>query len=191
MLTPHPLLVPWSWKLYLYSPYGPYGLYRVSVPVQGCILLIFLLHVSPVNNHLQAVCCVQICAVVQCQARVSLETAGNGVRLYWKPRSTRKCSAREEGVNYMQRSPSWRANSLLASREINHLLRNPYFHYHVQALKTHLKQKAASFAVCPSVNRPLCDVWDVYIFRTRVWSHSAGFPWNGFPYPYQLLIYVQ
>jgi len=57
-LTPHPLLVPWSRKnraitllpllavrpvqslsactvhLYLYSPYGPYGLYRASVPVQ-------------------------------------------------------------------------------------------------------------------------------------------------------------
>ena len=25
-------------ELNLYSPYGPYGLYRVSVPVQGCIL---------------------------------------------------------------------------------------------------------------------------------------------------------
>jgi hypothetical protein len=57
-LTTYPLLVPWSWKgraiplfrlwairpvqslsacsveLYLYSPYGPYGLYRASVPVQ-------------------------------------------------------------------------------------------------------------------------------------------------------------
>jgi hypothetical protein len=57
-LTPHPLLVPWSRKgraipllplwavrpvqslsvctveLYLYSPYGLYGLYRASVPVQ-------------------------------------------------------------------------------------------------------------------------------------------------------------
>jgi len=57
-LTPHPLLVPLSRKsraipvlclwairpvqilsactvqLYLYSPYGPYGLYRASVPVQ-------------------------------------------------------------------------------------------------------------------------------------------------------------
>jgi hypothetical protein len=57
-LTPHPLLVSWSWKsraipllplwtvrlvqslsactveLYLYSPYGPYGLYRASVPAQ-------------------------------------------------------------------------------------------------------------------------------------------------------------
>ena len=73
-LTPHPLLVTWSWKsraipllplwavrpvqslsactrvhftftfgherveLYLYSPYGPYDLYRASVPVQGCTL---------------------------------------------------------------------------------------------------------------------------------------------------------
>jgi hypothetical protein len=57
-LTTHPLLMPWSWKsraipllplwavrpvqslsactveLYLYSPYGSYGLYRASVPVQ-------------------------------------------------------------------------------------------------------------------------------------------------------------
>ena len=59
-LTPHPLQVLWSRKsraiplfpqwavwpvqsisactveLYLYSPYGPYGLYRASVPVQYC-----------------------------------------------------------------------------------------------------------------------------------------------------------
>ena len=27
-----------SVKLYLYSPYGPYGLYRASMPVQGCTL---------------------------------------------------------------------------------------------------------------------------------------------------------
>jgi len=34
-LTPHQLLVPWSRaELYLYSPYGPYDLYRASVPVQ-------------------------------------------------------------------------------------------------------------------------------------------------------------
>jgi hypothetical protein len=25
-------------ELFLYSPYGPYGLYRASVPVQGCTL---------------------------------------------------------------------------------------------------------------------------------------------------------
>jgi len=39
-LTPHPLLLPWSRRveLYLYSPYGPYGLYSASVPVQGCTL---------------------------------------------------------------------------------------------------------------------------------------------------------
>jgi len=37
-LTPHHILVPWSRKskLYLYFPYGPYGLYRASVPVQVC-----------------------------------------------------------------------------------------------------------------------------------------------------------
>ena len=44
-LTPHPHLVPWSRKsraipLLLY---GPYGLYRASVPVQGCTLP-YLLH---------------------------------------------------------------------------------------------------------------------------------------------------
>ena len=30
-------------ELYLYSPYGPYGLYRASVPVQGCTLPYFVL----------------------------------------------------------------------------------------------------------------------------------------------------
>ena len=68
-LIPHPLLVPWSRKsraipllplwavrpiqslsactvqLYLYSLYGPYGLYRTSVPVQGCTL-------PPQSRHL-------------------------------------------------------------------------------------------------------------------------------------------
>jgi hypothetical protein len=39
-LTPHPF---WCRghervELYLYSPYGPYGLYSASVPVQGCTL---------------------------------------------------------------------------------------------------------------------------------------------------------
>jgi hypothetical protein len=39
-LTPHSLLVPWSWKSRAVPllPYGPYGLYRASVPVQGCTL---------------------------------------------------------------------------------------------------------------------------------------------------------
>ena len=35
-------------ELYLYSPFGPYGLYRASVPVQGCtlpLLLPFLLSI--------------------------------------------------------------------------------------------------------------------------------------------------
>ena len=30
-------------ELYLYYPYGPYGLYKVSVPVQGCTLPFYLL----------------------------------------------------------------------------------------------------------------------------------------------------
>ena len=39
-LTPHPLLCRGHERveLYFYSPYGPYGLYRASVPVQGCTL---------------------------------------------------------------------------------------------------------------------------------------------------------
>ena len=39
-LTPQPLLVPWSWKSRAIPllPYRPYGLYRSSVPVQGCAL---------------------------------------------------------------------------------------------------------------------------------------------------------
>jgi hypothetical protein len=34
-------------ELYLYSPYGPYGLYRTSVPLQGCTLLLHLLSGLP------------------------------------------------------------------------------------------------------------------------------------------------
>jgi len=42
-LTPHPFLVPWSRKSRAIpcSPYGSYGLYRASVPVQGCTLPYF------------------------------------------------------------------------------------------------------------------------------------------------------
>jgi len=53
-LTPHPLEFRGQERveLYLYSPFGPYGLYRASVPVQGCTFyrinsfspLIFSLH---------------------------------------------------------------------------------------------------------------------------------------------------
>jgi len=42
--TRHPLPVPWSRKgraIPLF-PYGPYGLYRASVPLQGCTLLFFI-----------------------------------------------------------------------------------------------------------------------------------------------------
>ena len=39
-LTPHPIKCHGQERveLYLYSPYGPYGLYRASVPVQRCTL---------------------------------------------------------------------------------------------------------------------------------------------------------
>jgi hypothetical protein len=39
-LTPHPLIVLWSSisRPIPLLPYGPYGLYRASVPVQGCTL---------------------------------------------------------------------------------------------------------------------------------------------------------
>jgi len=46
-LTTHPLLVPWSRKSRAIPllPYGPYGLYRASVPVQRCLLpLIYINH---------------------------------------------------------------------------------------------------------------------------------------------------
>jgi len=33
-------------ELYLYSPYGPYGLYRASVPVQGCTLPFFYISIN-------------------------------------------------------------------------------------------------------------------------------------------------
>jgi hypothetical protein len=36
-------------ELYLYSPYGPYGLYRTSVPIQACTYLTFL-YTSPVSD---------------------------------------------------------------------------------------------------------------------------------------------
>jgi hypothetical protein len=47
-LTPYPLLVPWSRKgrAIPLLPYGPYGLYRASVPVQGYTLLVLYLWTS-------------------------------------------------------------------------------------------------------------------------------------------------
>jgi len=44
-LTPHPFWCRGQERveLYLYFPYGPYGLYRASVPVQGCTLPFTLL----------------------------------------------------------------------------------------------------------------------------------------------------
>jgi len=43
-LTPHPFYCRGHERveLYLYTPYGLYGLYRASVPVQGCTLLFYI-----------------------------------------------------------------------------------------------------------------------------------------------------
>ena len=38
-------------KRYIYSPYGPYGLYRASVPVQGCTLPLLFIHIWYVVKH--------------------------------------------------------------------------------------------------------------------------------------------
>jgi len=48
-------------ELYLYSPYGPYGLYRASVPVQGCTLPLPLPYngwflINPLNTELNPIC---------------------------------------------------------------------------------------------------------------------------------------
>ena len=53
-------------ELYLYSPYGPYGLYRASVPVQGCTL-----HSTLHKTTEECVCvCVCVSSVVHVFVRV-------------------------------------------------------------------------------------------------------------------------
>jgi len=41
-------------ELYLYSPYGPYGMYRASVPVQGCTLPLSLPY--EMRGHVSDLC---------------------------------------------------------------------------------------------------------------------------------------
>jgi len=44
-------------ELYLYSLYGPYGLYRASMPVQGCTLpLPLLITLCTASFNIQPVC---------------------------------------------------------------------------------------------------------------------------------------
>jgi hypothetical protein len=40
-------------ELYFYSPYGPYGLYRVSVPVQGGTFAMYLHKLDRVPQPVQ------------------------------------------------------------------------------------------------------------------------------------------
>ena len=51
-------------QLYLYSPYGPYGLYRASVPVQGCTL--------PLSTAYRE-CVVAACCLITLEVRRNLE----------------------------------------------------------------------------------------------------------------------
>ena len=37
-------------ELYLYSPYGPYGLYRASVPVQWCTLSLYVYYIRWIRS---------------------------------------------------------------------------------------------------------------------------------------------
>ena len=39
-------------ELYLYCPYGPYSLYRASVPVQGCILHLPYVYIHTYNSKI-------------------------------------------------------------------------------------------------------------------------------------------
>ena len=54
-------------ELYLYSPYGPYGLYRASVPVQGCTLLLPLYIYQSTRWRPLFVCAIS--RVVSCRLR--------------------------------------------------------------------------------------------------------------------------
>ena len=51
-LTPHPFQCRGQERveLYLYAPYGLYGLYRASVPVQGCTLPFFYLDATSTSS---------------------------------------------------------------------------------------------------------------------------------------------
>ena len=51
--TPSSAVVKERVELYLYFPFGPYGLYRASVPVQGCTLRFVLLFLSSVHRTLE------------------------------------------------------------------------------------------------------------------------------------------
>ena len=80
-LTPHPFQCCGHERveLYLYSPYGPCGLYKASLPVQGCTLPFLLLH--QINLEMCYPCtaccphfnlcskCVYSCISSYCQAK--------------------------------------------------------------------------------------------------------------------------
>ena len=92
-LTPHPLLVPFvheRLELYLYSPYGPYGLYRASVPVQGCTFYLFLQYTrtesQPFVVFVRTVLCLMVLSVSQTTTRMASNSCVIGMNVigYWR-----------------------------------------------------------------------------------------------------------
>jgi len=60
-------------ELYLYSPYGPYGLYRASVPVQGTLYL----YLTVSNNHTVDAQCCQVALTPEDLLHIILLTVAN------------------------------------------------------------------------------------------------------------------
>jgi len=73
-LIPHPLLSAFGHErveLYLYSPYGAYGLYRASVPVEGCLKIY-----PPCIDHFWAI-------IRNCSSSIYLKKKlGNNLSMY-------------------------------------------------------------------------------------------------------------
>ena len=68
-------------ELYLYSPYGPYGLYKASVPVQGCTFIVayhllslnlrgsFYRYIYPIRRDASYFCLCAGCNITQLISR--------------------------------------------------------------------------------------------------------------------------
>ena len=72
-------------KLYLYSPYGPYGMYRASVPVQGCTLPLPFICTLPVLFTM----CVRISIMSHIKGRVHIGRSLIHVTRSWCKRRRR------------------------------------------------------------------------------------------------------
>ena len=77
-------------ELYLDSPYGPYGLYRASVPVQGCTFYLFLQYTrtesQPFVVFVRTVLCLMVLSVSQTTTRMASNSCVIGMNVigYWR-----------------------------------------------------------------------------------------------------------